>query len=409
MINATNIVLLVSATLLLGYLGQLFYNKTNIPDFIWLLAFGFLLGPLTHMYDSEVFISLSSLMSMVALSIILFQAGIESDIKLIIKALPKALILIGFTFTLIVLFIGSFLHLILPRSFTLLQGLLFGTMIGGTSTVTTLGILESLERKVDIQDAKVVLVLESVLTDPICIISAITLIKMIMQPGVSFTEGLEGIFLSFGMASTIGLTTGIIWSTILSKLKGKRLNYMITIAVLFITYIISEEIAGNGSGPISALVFGLILVNIDDLLKAFGSEKLIVVDITELKNFHEEVTFFIKSFFFVYVGLIISLSIENVVLGLTLTGICLAIRYVAVSIISRIIKLDLKEKTLFKFVFAQGLPAFIMSQLPLIFDPNQKFFQNPEIYTELCFIIVLGTVIYGAILGPYLVNRKVKT
>lgn len=408
MLNATNIVLLVSATLLLGYLGQLFYNKTNIPDIIWLLAFGVVLGPITHLYDSEMFISISSLMSTVALCIILFQAGIESDIKLILKTLPKALILIGFTFTLIVLSFGVFLHLIMPRSFTLLQGLLLGAMVGGTSTITTIGILDSLGKTVNIRDAKVTLVLESVLTDPICIISAITLIKMVMQPEVSFTEGLERIFLSFGMASTIGLVIGIIWATVLNKLKGRSLNYMITMAVLFITYILSEEIGGNGSGPIAALIFGLILVNIDDIMKVFGSEKLIVIDTNELKHFHEEVTFFIKSFFFVYIGLITSLSIENIILGLILTGISLVIRFIAVDTSTRVMKFDLVEKTLFRFVFAQGLPALIMSQLPFIFDPDRKFFQNPELYTDLCFIIVLGTVIYGAFLGPYFVKKKMR-
>jgi len=41
-------------------------------------------------------------------------------------------------------------------------------------------------------------------------------------------------------------------------------------------------------------------------------------------------------------------------------------------------------------------------------DPGRKYFPEPEIYTNLAFIIVLGTVLYGAIFGPYVVKRRVK-
>lgn len=394
-------------TLLLGYLGSIFYNRTKIPDLIWLIGFGILLGPVFHLYDPELFIKISTLMSITALCIILFDAGINIDIYTVIKAIPKAIALVTFTFSMTIISIGLFLKFYMPQDFTLLQGILLGTMVGGTSTVTTIGILSAIEKHIsDIKSIKVILTLESVLTDPLCIITAITLIQMIMLPTISLTEGIKDIFFSFTTSSLLGFIAGLFWAVILDKLSGKPLNYMITIAILFLTYIISEKIGGHGSGPIAALMFGLILTNFNYINKKFGNKKTLRIDKKELRSLHEEITFLIKSFFFVYIGLIISISIKHLIAGLILSGICLAVRFAAATIVSSIMKFTKLEKLLSRYIFAHGLPALVMSQLPSIYDPNKQYFLAPEMYTNLCFVIVITTVIYGAVIGPNMAKME---
>jgi NhaP-type Na+/H+ or K+/H+ antiporter len=70
-------------------LGNLFYVKTKIPDVIWLLLFGFIIGPVFKLYDPEPFIRASPFMSIIALCIILFDAGINMDLDTFIKV-PEA-------------------------------------------------------------------------------------------------------------------------------------------------------------------------------------------------------------------------------------------------------------------------------------------------------------------------------
>jgi len=393
---------------LLGYLGSLFYKRTKIPDLIWLIGFGILLGPVFHLYDAGLFIKLSTLMSIVALCIILFEAGINVDINTVIQALPKSIALVSFTFTLTVISIGCFLHFYIPQRFTLLQGLLLGTMVGGTSTVTTLGILRNIEKTIpDIKNIEVILMLESVLTDPLCIVASITLIQMIMLPGISPMDGITVITFAFLVSSLIGFAVGVIWAVILDKLRGKPLNYMITIAILFLTYIISERIGGHGSGPIASLMYGLVLTNFSYINRKMGNKLLqIRIDKKELRMFHEETAFLIKSFFFVYIGLIVSISIEHLIVGLILTGICLAIRFIAATIAGSIMKFTKVERVLSRSIFAHGLPALVMSQLPSIYDQNKQYFPAPEIYTNFCFVIAITTVLYGAILGPIIAKRQ---
>lgn len=401
--------MLVSATILLGYLGTLFYAKTKIPDLIWLLGFGILLGPVFHIYDTSLFIEISPLMSAVALSIILFEAGITVSIEPVINAIPKVMVLIGFTFTMTVISVGYFLHLYMPQDFTLLQGFLLGTMVGGTSTVTTIGILNALGSTMDISDVKVILTLESVFTDPICIIAAITIIDLIMLPSVSIGEGIISIFFAFIISSIIGLFIGLFWGLVLEILRNKPLKYIITIATLFFTYTVSEIVGGHGAGPVAALIFGIVISNYRNIFGFVFKKIPIHIDKKELIQFHEELTFFIKSFFFVYIGLIISISMKYIITGLLLVGICLTIRFFAASIASKIMKFSKVERALSRFIFAHGLPALIMSQLPAIYDPNKEYFLAPEMYPNLCFIIVLGTVLYGAMAGPYVVKKRLQS
>lgn len=407
MIDANSIMILISSTLFLGYISGLIYSKTKIPDIIWLLAFGILLGPVFNFFDSSLFISLSPLMSIVALNIILFDAGINVDIRAIMETMHKSLVLSVVTFLLTVVAVGYTLHFLMPGDFSLLQAMLFGSMVGGTSTVTVLGILSGLEKMIkDLGNVKVILMMESVISDPLCIVAAMTLIRMIMLPGVSLQDGVKDILFTFTVSSLIGFAVGLIWAQVLDLLRNRPFNYIMTIATLFPTYIVAESLAGHGAGPVSALTFGLTLTNYPYLAKKLGIERKARVEKRRLREFHEEITFLIKSFFFVFIGLIVSLSPTFMIYGLALVALLAAVRYVSVTLVAAGLKFSRTESTVTKLIFANGLPALVMSQLPAIYDPERLFFPNPEIYTNLCFPIVIGTVIFGALLGPAIAKRR---
>ena len=407
MIDANSILILVSSTLFLGYISGLFYSRTKVPDIIWLLAFGILLGPVLNFFQSELFVTLSPLMSIIALNIILFDAGINVDIRAIMETMTKSVALSVTTFVITMVVVGYILHFLMPDNFTLRQAMLFGSMIGGTSTVTVLGIIGGLEKLIrDLGNAKVILMMESVISDPLCIVAAMTFIRMIMLPGVSIQDGLKDILFTFSISSVLGFVVGMAWAQVLDLLRNRRFNYIMTIAALFPTYIFSESVAGHGAGPVSALTFGLAITNYQYIARRLGIERKVRVEKRKLREFHEEITFLIKSFFFVFIGLIVSLSMDFLIYGLILVGLLAAIRYVAVTLVSGALKFSKVESTLTKLIFANGLPALVMSQLPAIYDPERNFFQSPEIYTNLCFPIVIGTVIFGGLLGPIIAKRR---
>jgi len=184
-----NIILLISVTLILSYISTLMYSKTKIPDILWLMGFGLLVGPVLNLFDKGLFLTLAPMMSVVALSVILFEAGINVDITLLLENMGKAAILSLTSIIASILFIGLTLSWMFPADFTLPQAMLLGAMVGGTSTVSVYGIMSGLSKTVkNLSGARVLLTMESIISDPVCIIASITIIRMIMLPEVSLRD-----------------------------------------------------------------------------------------------------------------------------------------------------------------------------------------------------------------------------
>jgi cell volume regulation protein A len=407
--GSNNLLLLISSTLFLGYIGNLFYTRTKIPDIVWLLFFGILLGPGLNFFNKETFLSLSPLMSVLAIVIILFEAGISINLETVLTTMSKYISLTIISYVAQLIFIGLLLNLILPTSFTLLQAWLLGAMVGGSSTVSVLSVLRGVEKIIpDSESARVILTMESVISDPIGIIVSITLIQRIITPQTSLLLGVGDIIFILILSSVIGFFSGFAWVMILDKLRDRPFNNVLTIALLFPLYLFVDQIIGNGGGAMAALVFGLVISNSKEIATRLGRKIEYKVDNQKMKEFHEEISFFVRSFFFVFVGLIATLRLEYILVGLTVVAAIVILRYSVGTMVGEFFDFSRTEKILSRLVFAQGLPAFVMAQLPSIYDPNKLYFVDPQIYVNLSIPIVLGTVIIDAVFGPIIAQRQLK-
>lgn len=407
--HAESLIIIISLTLLISYLSSLFYSITKIPDVIFLMGFGIIMGPLLGYADKGLFDELSTLMSIVALSIILFEAGINVDITVLLGSMGKALILSVFSILSSILLIGYTVSYVLAPEIPLLQGMLLGAMVGGTSTVAVYGILSGISDLIpNIQSTRVMLTMESILSDPICIIASITLIKMIMLPEINARDIAKEITTVFLFSSVLGLVVGIVWARVLDRLRKRPFTYMITLGILLPLYIISEDYIGEGGGAMTALLFGLTITNFRYIMERFGKTEKVMINKKRLREFHEEIVFFVKSFFFVYIGIVVNLSWKYAFFGFALVILQMGLRYGLVGLLSGELNFTHEEKALSQVVYASGLPAFVMSQLPMIFDPDRIYFKNPELFPNLCMPIVLGTILYSGLIGPKLAENALR-
>ncbi|MCJ7731094.1 cation:proton antiporter [Candidatus Bathyarchaeota archaeon] len=407
--DVENLIILVCLTLLLSFLSALIYRVTRIPDVVWLMGFGIFMGSGIQYVDKNLFNELAPLMSILALSIILFEAGINVDIIMLIDNLGKSTILTSTTVLFSILLVGFTTNLFLPRDFTLLQGMLLGAMIGGTSTVAVFGVLSSLEKTVtNFGSTKIMLTMESIISDPVCIIASITLIRMIMKPSVSIRDGFSDIVSTFILSALFGMVIGLTWSTVLNRLRTYSYTYMISLAVLLPSYILSEHLIGEGAGAMTALVFGLSVTNYNYITEKLGKPKKVRIDVRKLREFHEEIVFFIKSFFFVYIGVVVTLSWKYTFVGFSIVILLVTMRYFLVTYLGKILYFTKEESSISKVVFATGLPSFVMSQLPMIYDPTGVHFLTPGLYPDICMPIVLGTILYSGLIGPWMINEELK-
>ena len=400
--------LLISATLFLSYISNLFYTKTRIPDIVWLLGFGYLLGPVLGIFEIETFTSIFPLLILVTVSIFSFDTGIHIDISSVMRTAIKALLLSITTFLAVTFIVGFSLSFLFPDQFGRLEGLLLGAMIGGLGGISVSGILDQLKTLIPfIEDEGTVLNLESTLSDPIKVVACVTLIRMIMSPGLTLGDGFKDIVFTFTVSVLLGLAVGLLWAEVLNFLWGRPFNYMMTVAALFPIYIASEAIAGTGGGPITALAFGLTITNYRYISRKLGSNRKVRIDKKRIREFNMEITFLIKAFFFVYLGLTVELSLEYTLVALGIVALMLIVRYLVASGVGNLLRFTVGETVLSRVIFLQGTSALVLSELPGLLDPTGEFL-NLEIYKNFAYPIVFVTIIFVSVVGPTLAKRQLR-
>jgi cell volume regulation protein A len=168
-------------------------------------------------------------------------------------------------------------------------------------------------------------------------------------------------------------------------------------ACVFILYYASEAMHANGITTI--LAFGLFLGNYGFLARALGFKEYFHIDY-RLISFQAEVSFFVRTVFFVFIGLIINLSsLANQILliGLSLFIALLAARYVASKILVRMNKsLEGEFETIFAMM-PRGLTTAALAALPLsisLASLSSKFMDIIVVLILLTNIFFAGTVFY---------------
>jgi cell volume regulation protein A len=395
--------LVAGIIIVLGFLGEEFFKRTSIPDSILLLLFGVLLGPIFQLFAQEQLLAITPYFSALALIIILFDGGLNMDIREALKNSPRALVLAIVGWTLNVIVTAVICKYLL--GWRLLNGLLLGSIVGGGSSIIVIALIRKLKVTEKIET---VLSLESILTDVLCTVGAFTAINILAPPVVEGAEAAAGaidlgsalgsVAAAFSVGILVGLGFGVAWLVILEKIKGKPNAYMLTLAMLFLTFVVATNLGGNGA--LSALFFGLIIGNSRHIARLIKFRTTISID-NNVRGFHSQISFLIRSFFFVFTGLLFSFSsITSVIVGIGLSAIFLGIRFVVVKM--AIVKSELKKyETLMIVMFPRGLAAAVLASIPLTSGvPGSQFFP------EIAFIVILTTIITTTIGVAVLKKRQ---
>src|SRR3989338_6437322 len=85
------IFLVVGFILFVGFFGDVFFDKTKIPSILWLMLIGITLGPITGLADASKFEECATIFTTFALVYLLFEAGLNADLKRFYAAAPQGL------------------------------------------------------------------------------------------------------------------------------------------------------------------------------------------------------------------------------------------------------------------------------------------------------------------------------
>ncbi len=382
-IASAHVVLLADGvTIFLGVAGEAFFKKTGIPDIAFLMVLGVIIGPVLGIIQTDTVLEIVPYFAALALIIIMFDGGLNLDIKQIMKTAHFALVLAILGFILSMVIVTLLAHYGLGWEW--LDSILLSSIVGGSSSI----IVFSLVRQIRVsEETKSMLSFESALTDILATIVAFIMFEAVLSGHFD----LEILGVTFGNAVAVGLLlglgVGIPWMYVTTKLANAQHAYMLTLGILFVLFFLARSF--GESGALTALVFGLMLGNRYRLSRYL---KFKLPDISTDDTMHNQLTFLVRSFFFVFVGLLASFGqIEYIIFGIIATLVIYFGRTILtkISLTNKFSHLDRKVTSV---MIPRGLAAAVLATFPLTLG-----LPNGEAYPQIVFFIIMASVIITTI------------
>jgi len=382
-------ILAIGLMVFFAHFLSLQFRKTSIPDVLVLMLLGILLGPLLGIITPQDFGKVGSLIATIALVVILFEGGTSLNLGVLGKSLKTTGVLTLWCFLLTTLIVTAFGFYLLDLS--LLSAALLGVTLGGTSSAVVIPMVNALCLS---EKPTTVLVLESSLTDVLCIVGVFALLQIHTQGSVEPGRLAGGVLAALVFAAIFGVLGGIGWLLVLGKVRDFPNTISSTLAYVFIVYGLTEFL--GFSGAIAALALGITLTNFEK----FGLHRMRNIDrnlvpLNEMDFvFYREAVFLLKTYFFVYLG--ISIHFGEAYLALVAVIIVLTV-YVMRLILARFVFRDagysLRDTAFTSMLAPKGLAAAVLAALPLQYGVT-----GGEVIRDTTYMVVLVSITLTALL-----------
>lgn len=441
--------LFIGLVILLGFVTSRIFQATRIPDIPLLLSIGLILGPLNRAaetalpalhsgflaanFDEATFRALAPFFSQLALVVILFDSGLKLDLQQVAKGLKPALLHTVPVMTLTIAGI-SFIA-VFVWNLPVLVAVILGVALSNVGQTVSALLVREIRAP---EETKSIYFIEMAIYDVISIPLLVGLLELAKASGspdlVLFTQSIARVA---SVSIMFGIVAGLAWIYVLKRIGEYPYTYMVTLATLLLVYGLNSF--AGGSGAIAALCFGLVVGNRNSILKIFHRPGDLRIEVSgeKVHSFHDEITFFIRSFFFVFLGIIFStgkpetgrlawnvstnawpLSLWNGTAALFLVG-CLLIfvaivglRYLAVRYVSA---RSVPQRMSLWAIYGRGLGTAVLATFPFTLadytDRTGSYFLLLSPYEEIFFntalLIILLTVV-GTAMTVLLEENRVR-
>ena len=394
--TAVQILGFVGILLIIGFLADYLFRRTRFPDILILIALGYLIGPVFHIVNPSDIAPASQVIASLALVVILFNGGMDLEFAKVLSSAPRALILVLVGIGVSIALTAAFAYYLM--NWGLMDSLLLGAILGGTSPSIVMPLISRAKIPDEVSS---ILSLESAFNGAIVIVMALVILDIIVtgQTGNTALVVAEQISLQIFLGGLIGVIAGIVWLWALTLLEGETYDDILTLAIAFLLYFIVESM--NGSGVIFALTFGLMLGNGMEVAKFLGIKRTVVIH-ELMKKFHSQMSFLIKTFFFVYLGLMITFAHYGLILaGVVLSLLLLLARYIAMLLSSIRNDILLANKGLLTTMLPRGLSAAVVAEIVVA-----SGIPNASIYPGVIMVVIVTTVVISAIGIPVFTRKR---
>lgn len=388
----------VGALVFLSHVFVSVFEKTRIPDVLLLTLIGFLIGPIFGLVSPADFGVVGKFLTKITLIILLFEGGLELELSTLKKNALGSLALTVLAYVVSMAAIWGVLRLFSGMDSRMI--VFYSALLAGPAPAVVMPLLKKLSAT---ENMKTILSLESTIGESLCILVSLAILDGIVQNTqlISISFGLH-LALSFLGAIVLGSAAGFFWSVYLGRLRKLQNSLFLTLAFVFVLYGLAELL--QVSGPIAALSFGFAMGNIRTLVLKYLPEKPDIdlkAHTTSEIRFFGEITFLLKIFFFVFLGISIELEKWHMaLLAFILTIALLGARVISVFFVQKLISSNEKDRFISGCMFPRGLAAAILAAAPATFG----IVDSSDLSLAVDYTIVLSILISSIFL--FIVERR---
>ena len=347
-----------------------------------LILLGVLLVPVGHLLPDTYVTTLRNLAPLfgsLALVVIMFNnarrigfvgTGTKGASGVTLGILDTLLATVVLSFTMNLLFNWPYVY-----------GAILGAVLGETATVVVLPVIARLKLDRGIYE---MLLMETTTNSVTSILAFALLISVVSSQSLTAATFTNYVVDYISVAVFIGLVFGIVWLFAQRSFRGAK-EYLATIAAALLLYGVVSLL--NGAAIISILIFAVVIGHRRLVLKLLGlkareDQRALV----EAKATERDLEFLIRTFFFVFIGMIASLSLQYLGYALLITALLLLFRYIPIKIIMRN---DKRSQNIVFSLMPRGTTAAVLGA---ILYGIGGFFSNEMFYITFMVIIVTNVL-----------------
>jgi len=335
----------LGVVILAGVVGRFFLQKTGISDVLLLLILGAIAGAFI---PASAVAGLGGLMlplGAIALLIIILDEGLHLQLSEMMKQAHKAVLFSMLSFALSFIFAFVLSYAALGQD--MLISLVISAIFSSVAPELVSGVLSAREAH---ESARGLSELESTLSDALSVILTLLIVSSVLHSGAGLDwESLPlDIALMLTLSAALGGVFAALWKGVVVRLAGEN-EHITAIGLAALLYALSGAVGANG--VITVFAFGFFLGN--------SPHK----SVDELRRFHSEISFFLRTLFFVYLGVLLFHSqkpLEVALFALALS-LLLAVARVLSSRAISLLEPTVRKGRLLESVSSRGLTSAVLS------------------------------------------------
>ncbi len=381
--------------LLAGVLASKVAAKFGLPALLLFLVVGMLAGsegPGGLYFDNP---ELTRAIGDGSLIMILFAGGLDTEWRQVRPVLGIGLTLSTLGVALTALLLGTFAWFMLgtfanfdlgTTGLSWVEGLLLGTIVSSTDAAAVFSILRSshLSLRGELQP---LLEFESGSNDPMAVLLTTNVVQVLTTDNFSVGGFLGSLVLQLVVGGLVGYGAGraMVWVVNHIRLNVPALYPITTLALLLITFGLTDRLGGNGF--LAVYVAGIVLGNLP------------IIQREVILSFHDGLGWLMSIVMFLVLGLLV---FPSQLLGIAGVGLAIALflmvvaRPVSVFLCLAPVSMPLAEKGFLAWVGLRGAVPIVLATVPLTagISGGQQIF-NVVFFTVLVSVLVQGLSLAG--------------